>query len=172
MTQYAVVAFPETDALEAIETVRRRFDPQAGMIPAHITIVFPFESGLSSPALHSHVASALSGVPSLQIHLAGVRVSDGEYIYLEVQEGCERVSELHKLLYTGPLARHLSREHPYEPHVTLGRLSDHRMLVAACDSAAALVPPSEAHISELAVFRLDGLSSGSVDFTVRFDAQA
>ena len=47
MTQYAVVAFPQSDALARVEALRRRFDPQALLLPAHVTLVFSFTATAS-----------------------------------------------------------------------------------------------------------------------------
>jgi 2'-5' RNA ligase len=166
MTQYAVVAFPETDAIELMEDVRRRFDPQVGLIAAHITLVFPFESQLSSMALRSHVAGIVGRVPTFRLQLDGVHVSDGEYLFLDVTDGRHHLLSLHERLYTGPLAEQLSPERQYEPHVTLGRVASQRAIEDARRYASAAVPPTTATIRELVVFRLDRPDRGEVDSRV------
>lgn len=40
--QYAIVAFPAFDCADSVEAIRRKLDPQAGLLAAHITLVFPF----------------------------------------------------------------------------------------------------------------------------------
>jgi 2'-5' RNA ligase len=152
--------------------VRRRFDPLAGTIAAHITLVFPFESDLSSGALRTHVASALAGVPIFQVELARVRTSGEEYIYLDVGEGRQDVVALHGRLHTGPLARHLSHEHPYEPHVTVGRTADKHAREEAFAYAAATLADSLATIREVVVFRLDGPDQGEAESTVQLGLSA
>lgn len=166
MTHYAIVAFPHTDSLEAIESVRQRIDPQAGMIAAHVTLVFPFQSPLPSGAIRSHVAGVAERTAAFRVRLAGVRISDGEYLYLDIDEGRQHVIALHQQLYTGPLADFHSSERPYEPHVTIGRSADARALEDARLYASPLVPASYAAIDELAIFRLDAPDVGSVDSSV------
>jgi 2'-5' RNA ligase len=166
MTQYAIVAFPETDALEIIEGVRRRFDPQAGLIAAHLTFVFPFESEHSSMALRSHVARIVARVPAFQCQLEGVRISDSEYLYLDVNDGRHHALSLHERLYTGLLAEYWSAERQYEPHVTLGRIANRKEREDAWKYATEVVPPTNATIRELVVFRLDGPGKGEIDSRV------
>lgn len=166
MTQYAIVAFPDTDALETIEGVRRRFDPQAGLIAAHITFVFPFESAHSSMALRSHVARIVARVPAFQCQLEGVRIGDSEYLYLDVTEGRHHVLSLHERLYTGLLAEHWSPDRQYEPHVTLGKIADRRAREDALQYGTAVVPATKATIRELVVFRLGGPGKGEIDSRV------
>lgn len=166
MTQYAIVAFPETDALEIIEEVRRRFDPQVGLIAAHITFVFPFESQLSSTALRSHVAGIVTGVTAFQVQLDGVRISDSEYLFLDVRGGRHHVLSIHERLYTGLMADYRSPAREYAPHVTLGRVPNQREREDAWRYATAVVPTTIATISELVVFRLEGTERGEIDSRV------
>ena len=62
MSQRAIVMFPTGEGLAAIESIRRRHDPQASLIGAHVTLVFPFQSELSVSALRAHLADCLRGV--------------------------------------------------------------------------------------------------------------
>lgn len=45
--QRAIIAFPNIDAHEEIESVRREFDPLASLLDAHVTLVFHFEENVS-----------------------------------------------------------------------------------------------------------------------------
>ena len=47
----AIVLFPKFQNIDAIQSIRERFDPLAKYIAPHITIVFPFESALSTAEL-------------------------------------------------------------------------------------------------------------------------
>jgi hypothetical protein len=64
----------------------------------------------------------------------------GGYLLRRIVDGREQIVELHDRLYTDRLARHLSRAHVYDPHVTVGRLEAHEQLEAAViDGRARLV---------------------------------
>ena len=153
--RYAVVVFPETDAADRVEQVRRRFDPLASVIDAHITLVFPFEDTLSSRELHDHVATALGGVAPFAITLDAPTPADEGYLFLRVRDGRDQLTELHRRLYSGRLRRHLSTTHRFEPHVTIGRLPRPELVGAAADEArASLAAPLLGRIRSVAVFRL------------------
>ena len=131
-TRY-VVAFPRIAAVDAwreILAVRERFDPLAQEIPAHVTLVFPFEDTLSDAALEMHLRRALSGCARFAVTFGGITAHENEYLFLNVKRGNDAFIALHDALYTGPLARHLNRQHTYVPHVTVGRLPAHQLAAA------------------------------------------
>jgi len=166
MVNRAIIAFPRTNALDAIEGLRRRFDPLAEMITAHITLVFPFTSDSTAGELRSHIEHTIAGLGPFQVRLVGITAVDDEYVFLNVGDGRDRVIQLHDRLYTGALASHLSREHVYSPHVTLGRLRDGRAAAHALAEAIAVAPGGNSTIQDISVFRLDGPDRGVIEFTV------
>lgn len=68
----AIVLFPEFENSRSIQSIRERYDPLADYIPPHITLVFPFESELSTQALSGHIALALAGVKKFHVRASGV----------------------------------------------------------------------------------------------------
>ncbi len=127
MTRRAIVILPEfSDSGQAaeIERLRQAHDPLAGVIPAHITLVFPFESELTVDALESHMRAATKGIRRFPMELREVTGQEGEYLFLNVKRGNDALVALHDRLYTGPLAEHLSPAHTFVPHMTVGRLAD------------------------------------------------
>lgn len=116
--------FPPAADLAPVLPLRERFDPLAGVVPPHITLVFPFEDELTAETLRAHVEKAVRGVGPIPVQLAGITGSEGEYLFLNVKRGNDPLIDLHDRLYTGPLRRHLSLAHTYVPHVTVGRLAD------------------------------------------------
>jgi len=171
MTSYAVVAFPETDAITAIEALRRRYDPLAAVLGAHVTVVFPFDDATAAAALRQHLEQSVAGLSPIDLTLGGVSIEHGEYLFLNVDAGADRIAALHRTLYGGLLAPHWSLEHSYRPHITLGRIADAGRLDAAASEARATLPArSSARIAELSVFRLDGAPNGHVLFTIPLPA--
>lgn len=156
MIQFAVVAFPRTGALAAIEAIRARHDPLADVIAAHVTLVFPFDTAISIDTLQSHVELVASRTPAFQ---AGVRASariDREYLFLDISNGADAFIELHDRLYHGLLRAHRSRTHLYQPHITIGRSTNAARLGNAVAEAKASLPPTiGASFDHVAVVRLD-----------------
>ena len=170
MTQYAIVTFPKTVALDSIESIRRELDPQSKLLGAHITLVFPFRSHMLEADLRSHVEASVAGVPPFEVRITGTRTKNQEYVFLDLHGGPNPLIELHDRLYRGPLAEHLSREHTYRPHITVARVTDDPARLAAAERRVALIPPTTAMVTEVAAFRLDGEGHGAVAFTVPLSA--
>jgi 2'-5' RNA ligase len=153
--QHAIVLFPAFDAADEIEAVRRAYDPQSSVLPAHVTLVFPFTDANAASFLLDHIATSLAGMPPFDIAVATPTPEDGGYLFLRVTEGRDRVVELHDRLYTGPLLAHRSATHSYEPHVTVGRLGSPEALRTAASAARLRLPsPAHARIHEVSLFQL------------------
>ena len=112
-----------------IEAVRRRHDPQAGLMAAHITLVFPFD-GVAENAVSAHARAVCAGAAPIWFRLASaVAVRDltapRSHVFLMPDEGAAEIVALHDRLYAGPLAPHLRIDLPYAPHVTVAAFGDH-----------------------------------------------
>lgn len=163
--QRALVVFPQATQFDVVERMRRRYDPQARLIAAHVTIVFPFDDPMSDAELRAHVLEATTGLSSFTIRFSGVTPAD-DYIFLHPATGVDRLLALHKRLYTGPLRRHRSRTHTFQPHVTLGRVADDRSRVEATDIMRNSIVDFDAEVSAVCVFRLTGSDQGAIDATI------
>ncbi|HLZ29209.1 MAG TPA: 2'-5' RNA ligase family protein [Chloroflexota bacterium] len=136
----AVIICPPLPEPNRIGALRRRFDPLAEVIPAHITLVFPFESDLAADDLRAHVEAAVRGVGPFPIRLRGVTPIESRYLFLLVERGDADLIELHDRLYTGPLLPYLSAAFTFVPHVTIGRLPTPDALAEALEVATAGTP--------------------------------
>src|SRR5215218_5033770 len=98
MSQRALVVFPQADQFDVVERMRRRYDPQARLIAAHVTIVFPFEDAMSDADLKAHVREATTGVAPFKVRFTGVSPAE-DYLFLEPSNGIDRLIALHNRLY-------------------------------------------------------------------------
>ena len=165
--EFAIVAFPVIECADLIASVRRRFDPLDGLLPAHVTLVFPFsEPGEGAEqTLERHVADAIAGVEAFDITLKRPTSADDNYIFMELSEGADRFALVHDRLYSGMLARHRSSAHAYRPHVTIGHLSASENLAAATEHALDVLPrPLRGRVEAVTCFRLDYPWRGEVVF--------
>jgi len=153
-TTRALVVFPEGNGLHVIESLRRRFDPLAGVIAAHSTLVFPFASEISEGDLRAHVERALEAQPPFRVRFEGVSEVEEEYLFLDAVIGGERLVDLNDRLYAGPLAEHRSTEHVYRPHITLGRIRDGVEREKALSVARQMAPVVDEVVRAVHVFRL------------------
>ena len=166
LTRRAIVAFPVAADLRAVEAFRELHDPQALAIAAHLTLVFPFASALSSLQIATHVRRVAARWPVLPISLEGVDAHAAQWVHLRVTRGREPLVELHDRLYRRVLAAFLSPGFEYLPHLTIARASDAR----ACDALlaqarATFTRPIEASLRTLS------LVSPSSDGRATIDAE-
>ncbi len=128
MINRCIHLFPEIKEIKIIERIRQKFDPLFGLIPPHITLVFPFQSDFSTEELIQHLNITISEISSFDAILEGITEveSFGFYLYLNVLEGSEQISELHQELY-GAMLKNIRPNwldsNCYTPHITVGKLS-------------------------------------------------
>jgi 2'-5' RNA ligase len=163
-----VVAYPRITgaaAWQQVLAVRRRYDPLATEMPAHLTLVFPFEDPLPDAALEAHVRSVVAGWRPLTITLAEITGHENPHLFLNVKRGNDELIDLHDRLYTGPLARHQLRWNTYVPHVTVGRLPTDQ-LSAALDATAGLTAAIPATVAVLTGYAIEPDDGRVVRFQV------
>ena len=138
LPRYAVAWFPRFEGIEAIEDFRRRHDPAAALIPAHVSLVFPFASAHSRLQVETHVRKVLSRWPPIPATFRRVRTEANEFVFHLATRGAASIVALHDRLYTRSLAPHLRREIPYVPHITIARHAGWAELEAAVEEAERL----------------------------------
>lgn len=112
-----------------------KYDPLALHISPHITLVFPFESSISSSELSMHLLECIKDIGSFEIELNGFGVDEYGYLYLKVRQGSKEIIDLHDKLYTSILEGYLRKEFTYIPHITVGKLEDSYKLGEALKEA-------------------------------------
>jgi 2'-5' RNA ligase len=155
---------PAFSCASEIDSIRRAYDPLASKICPHITLVFPFESSLGDEELAAHAMEAISSVGGFRITLGRPQVS-GDYIWLPVMQGRDKVGALHDALYRGTLSLHLDSKRSYDPHVTIARVGG-RALDRAYESALALQGPFEAFVDQFFIERIMPDESSSVECVI------
>ena len=151
----AIVWFPPLPADSNIDAFRAQHDPLATRIGAHLTLVFPFPTNLTSTQLASHIKRIVGNWPQLPVSFRDIESLQEEFCIQMVREKSEAVIALHDKLYSGALKDHLRVEMEYRPHITLGRITGNPAGVsyAAMHQAAILGMHKEwrAVMKELAV---------------------
>ena len=163
--QRALVLFPQANQLDVVERMRRRYDPQARFIAAHVTIVFPFDDPMPDAELRAHVLEATTGLVPFAVRFSGMSMVE-DYIFLNPSAGGDRLVALHNRLYTGKLLRHRSRMHAFQPHITLGRVADPQARAEAVEIMRNSIGDFDAEVSAVSVFGLTGPEQGAIDATI------
>ncbi|WP_258073658.1 2'-5' RNA ligase family protein [Arthrobacter sp. 08Y14] len=113
-----VIGVPEPMATE-LRRARASFgDPMAAVIPAHITLVTTTETD-DWETMAAHVRRVAKGHGAFDVTLRGTATFRpvSPVVYVQLDEGYEECTALHKEMQSGPLARDLP--FPYHPHVTV-----------------------------------------------------
>jgi 2'-5' RNA ligase len=135
LPRYAVAWFPQFEGMERVEAFRRKHDPAFALIPAHLSLVFPFPTAHARLQVETHVQRVVSRWPPIPVTFRRVRMEANEFVFLMAARGAASITALHDKLYTRSFAPHLRRDLPYEPHITIARHSDFEALEAALDEA-------------------------------------
>lgn len=121
MRRFCIFLIAETPASALIEEIRKRLDPLSGVVPAHVTVVFPFPTGIPVEALISHVSHVSGRFTPIETSLVDCHFQRDGYIHLSVLDELRQVRTLHTQLYSGLLHSFLDVRFPFEPHITIGR---------------------------------------------------
>ena len=135
LPRFAVAWFPQFEALDEIEAFRARHDPMASLIPAHLTLVFPFSTSLTRLQVETHVKRVASRWPRIPASFRAVRMHANEFVFLMASRGSQSLTALHDKLYSRSFLPYLRRDLAYEPHITIARSADFAALEAAYGEA-------------------------------------
>lgn len=164
--QRAIHIFPAFENMILIENIRKKYDPLFGLVPPHITLVFPFESEIPSSRLKEHIKNSLAGVNPFPVQLRGITASTDNYLFLNVKKGNDNIIELHDRLYSGPLFEFMSRKHTYFPHLTIGRLKNNIELLNALDDTILFEESFETIVTEITSEIIESNGDSTVEFKV------
>lgn len=140
MSTRTIMIFPEIEDFKIIDAIREKYDPLAGLVRPHITIVFPFESPMSNGDIEEILAERLKNIKPFELVLNGTTKSKdqfGNYLFLDVKKGNEEITSMHDVLY-----RNEFREYDlglgYKPHMTVGKLPTEEALETAYEEVKAV----------------------------------
>ncbi|HDV8361256.1 TPA: 2'-5' RNA ligase family protein [Bacillus cereus] len=163
-----ILLFLNNMFIDKIENIRHKHDPLFGLIPPHITIVFPFKSNISNDELKSHIFNVSKGGGKIEIEFANRITSVGNYLFLEVDRGRKQIEELHDSLYTGPLLQFLKEDIPYIPHVTVGRKESAELATEVVKEIPSFHGKLNCLIDRISVERIGENGESIIEFEVPF----
>jgi 2'-5' RNA ligase len=115
-----VVPIPEPWAQLFVDWRTKVGDPQASLVPPHVTLLPPTEvAAADRPAITAHLSEVARRHPPFDMHLSGTGtfrpVSD--VVFVTVARGIGNCELIANDVRRGPLSRVL--DFPYHPHVTV-----------------------------------------------------
>jgi len=121
-----IMIFPEFKNINIINEIRGKYDPLAKHVRPHISLVFTFESSLTSIEIEEHLKKAVDGIRCFTLNLQEIIKIDnslGKYLFLGINQGNEQIKEISIKLYTGILQCYKPdwlNEDTFLPHMTIG----------------------------------------------------
>lgn len=160
MQKRCIMIFPEFADGDAINAIRKKYDPLANHVRPHITLVFPFDSDLQPKELKEHLTGALLNVTPFDIVLRGITPvkGHGNYLFLNIESGREEILEIHKRLYTGLLEKFLPawlQSGGYYPHLTVGNIENEEKYKAAIEETSQMKEAFETTVDTISVEIID-----------------
>jgi 2'-5' RNA ligase len=134
-----VVSIPEPWAELLVEWRGKCGDPQASLVPPHVTLLPPTEVPIGDRAeISAHLARVAAAHAPFDLHLAGTGTFRpvSEVVFVTVARGVAECARIAGDVRTGPLARPLT--FPYHPHVTVAHDVPTDMLDMASSGLAEL----------------------------------
>lgn len=116
----AIHVIPDLGAMPEIEAFRQRHDPLHPHIPAHITLVFPFDLPASDELVMTHCCSCSSGMEPFSVQLLPPHQSSDEHLWLPVSDSAP-LRELTERLHAGPLSALAGTRRQGRFHITVAR---------------------------------------------------
>lgn len=121
-----------------VDAARARYEPDADRMPAHITLIAPFDADDDAlPDIEAHCVRAAASCAPFGMVVAGTATFRpvSPVTFLGLEQGAKECAALAAALATGPLA--FPARFPYHPHVTLAHVDDDALLDAAAAEFAA-----------------------------------
>lgn len=135
MSTRTIMIFPEFENMDVINDIRKKYDPLAGLVLPHITLVFPFNSELANKELNFYLKECLCDIQPFKVELKGFSKQEtkyGNYLFLNVAQGMDPIRNIHDRLYKDKL-KQFDAGYDYIPHMTVGKVSSMELLDKAFD---------------------------------------
>ena len=170
MQNRCILIFPEIANIDVIERVREKYDPNYKLVRPHITLVFPFESDISAADIEAHARAALAEFEPFPVTLQGITEQRGfdNYMLLNVHQGKNTLRQMHRRLYSGLLESFLPNWcRAFEPHMTVGRLTDPTLFAAALEETRGMCELFSTCVNEVDVELIAADGSSSIESSIR-----
>ncbi|MBM7834893.1 2'-5' RNA ligase family protein [Clostridium sardiniense] len=167
-----IMIFPQFKNINIIDEIRERYDPLAKHVRPHITLVFTFESNLTSIELKKHLKKVLSGTRCFRLTLQEIIKIDnalGMYLFLDIKQGNKEIKKLNEKLYTGILEAYKPEwlnEKTFMPHMTIGSFTSRESLNKAFKDSESIKKSFETIVDKVSVEIIDENEDSIIEMEV------
>lgn len=137
--QRCIHIFPRFRNNLDLQVIREKHDTLYECIEPHITLVFPFESSLTTEEVMVAAREALFSQEPFTVSTSNITAvnNHGYYLFLNIEDGLDTLKRLHYTLHEGALKSYQSPwtlDGSYKPHITLGRFDSQETMEKAFES--------------------------------------
>jgi 2'-5' RNA ligase len=164
-----IMIFPKFDNIEVIHELRSEFDPLYKHVAPHITLVFPFDSEITTLELKEHLHKSIKGFIEFNLQLQGIYGGKGNYLFLDVTLGREFLIGLQSRIYNGILKQYIPKFldlNTYIPHLTVGRIADQTKFNAALNRCRSIDDIFIDTIKSISVEIIDDNENSIIELTI------
>ncbi len=116
----SILIFPEFENMAIIDELRAKYDPAVLTVRPHITLVFPFESDMSSELIYQALRREMADFSRFPIELQGI-TKVGQWLFLRVRKGGTILRQMHDRLYSKEFSEYKPQwDQGFLPHLTIG----------------------------------------------------
>ncbi|KYH33268.1 hypothetical protein CLTEP_21610 [Clostridium tepidiprofundi DSM 19306] len=172
MNRRTIMVFPQFDNINIIDGIREKYDPLANHVRPHITLVFTFESNITSSEIKEHVEKVLTGMKPFRLTMGDIIKIDntlGKYLFLSLNEGIDDIKKLSLKLYTGILEQYKPEwlnENTFLPHMTLGNFTSRNELNKAFKDVETIKETFTTIVNKVSVEIIDENENSTIDIEV------
>ncbi len=167
-----IMIFPQFENINVIDKIREKYDPLANHVRPHITLVFTFESNLTSIELKEHLEKALTGTSLFTLTMGKIIKIDnplGMYLFFDLREGIENIKTLSSKLYTGildPYKPEWLNEKTFLPHMTMGNFTSREDLDNAFKDVSVIKESFTTIVNKVSVEIIDDNEDSIIEIEV------
>ncbi|WBW96320.1 2'-5' RNA ligase family protein [Oceanirhabdus sp. W0125-5] len=172
MKRRTIMIFPQFENIKIIDEIREKYDPLAHHVRPHITLVFTFESNLTSIELKEHLEKSLAGTSPFRLTMGDIIKIDnplGMYLFLVLKEGIEDIKKLSSKLYAGilePYKPEWLNEKTFLPHMTIGSFTSRDDLDMAFKDVSVIKENFTTIVNKVSVEIIDENEDSIIDIEV------
>ncbi|MBZ9689317.1 2'-5' RNA ligase family protein [Clostridium estertheticum] len=171
MLKRCIMIFLRFDNGQIIDSVRERYDPLENHVKPHITLVFPFDSGIETSELKDHISTVLYKSSPFEVILNGITPTNafGKYLFLNIQKGGNEIIEMHKRLYTGILQDYYPewlKGKVFLPHMTVGNFDNEEDFIVAINETRNIIDSFKTTVNEISVEIIDENEDSIIELNI------
>jgi len=166
MKKRSIIIFVDFPNMEIIQEIRKKYDPLYECIRPHITLVFPFESDITSDELKNHIENVLDDIEPFNITLSDITGAEDNYLFLNIKKGNDEIIKIHDRLYAAILEKYLYKGLTYLPHLTVGHLGPEDNFIKALDEVVNVKDEFRMTVKEIAVEGIDENENSNIEFVI------